>query len=218
MSSGTLKNSSSPTSSILASQVKASSTTSRSLMRTSIVTEQGADAPPITHTRDAAPPPPTLQPPPFADIARSAKKQDTSIETASTTFAKDATAGAWGILCPTAQRPRQQNRRSGTSSVAGTMTGENAKEPHGSLWTPGQGLRGHGPGCRPYPTKNGQSRERSSTSPPHPLCPPLPLLLPSPHSPPSSVSSGTCPPVMPPPSFWQVLMSVTSKIKRGVMI
>jgi len=193
MSSGTLTSSPSLTSSTPASQDEALLTISRSLVHTSIAMGQGANAPLISHTQNAAPLHLILQPPPFADAARSARKRDTSAGTALTTSVKGATIGARDTLSPTAQRrrpPRQQNKRSGTSSAAGTMTGEDAKEPHGSLWTPGQSLRGHGPGCQLYPMRNGRSCERSSTSPPHLPRPPLPLLLPSPPSPLSSVSSG----------------------------
>jgi len=105
-------------------------------MHTSIAMEQGADALLINHTQDAAPLPPTLRPPPFTVAAQNARKQGISAGTALTIFVKDATAGAQGILSPTALRwrlPRWQNRKSGMSSATGTVTGESAKELHGSL-------------------------------------------------------------------------------------
>jgi len=98
MSSGTPKDSSST----LASQDEASSITSRNLTHTFIVTGQGANAPLINHTRNTTPPPPTLPPPLLKVAAQSARKGGTSTETAPTTFARDVTAGAPGILCPTA--------------------------------------------------------------------------------------------------------------------
>jgi len=63
---------------------------------------QGANALLTNLTRNAALPPPTLQPPPFVVIAQNARKRDTSAGTASITSARGATAGARGIRSPTA--------------------------------------------------------------------------------------------------------------------